>query len=441
MAGRRCLVLLACGANVGSYGLTLSSFRSPHVPQPSQDVVEGELPEGDPTKLGGRFGPLFGWLEQRLERWRRRNRPKRIILVRHGESIGNVNKSAVSQQKTPPPTATRHNKQPTHILPSQLTPAGQLLLWLTSTGNRARSRLRFLLFVQYATTPDSQISLTPRGFDQGAGCGREIRRLVGNERTRFYYSPYLRARQTLLSILQAFEGTPVEITSEPRLREQDFGNFQDPQQMQRILAERQEYGRFFYRFPNGEAGTDVFDRMSDFLSTLFASFDSGRMKAENCVLMTHGLLMRIFCMCYLRWTVSEFEQVWNPTNCEIWVLEKVAATGRYELAGRWELEQGNFVDIRFGKNRNEAMKGYMKQTSDARTIVPAPGMVNEDSLRSLRDGTWGDELALGLPFTVEGYEAHVRLKQAAVKLTRELKGAKQSRRVAEPLTTAATASA
>jgi hypothetical protein len=223
--------------------------------------------------------------------------------------------------------------------------------------------------------------------------------------------------------------------------------------MEKVFSDRQKFGRFYYRFPNGEAGTDVFDRTSDFLSMLFGAFDGGGLgamrtldgrrakPAENYVLVTHGLIMRIFCMCYLRWTVSEFEQVWNPTNCEIWVLEKVAATGRYELAGRWELEQGNFVDIRFGKNRNEAMKGYMKQTSDARTIVPAPGMVNEDSLRSLRDGTWGDELALGLPFTVEGYEAHVRLKQAAVKLTRELKGAKQSRRVAEPLTTAATASA
>ena len=31
--------------------------------------------------------------------------------------------------------------------------------------------------------------------------------------------------------------------------------------------------------------------------------------------------MRIFCMCYLRWTTNEFEQVWNPSNCEIWVLE------------------------------------------------------------------------------------------------------------------------
>ena len=31
--------------------------------------------------------------------------------------------------------------------------------------------------------------------------------------------------------------------------------------MDAVFAERQRFGRFFYRFPDGEAGTDVFDRM------------------------------------------------------------------------------------------------------------------------------------------------------------------------------------
>jgi hypothetical protein len=113
--------------------------------------------------------PFLRWLDSRLERWRRRNRPKRIILVRHGQSVGNVDNTS------------------------------------------------------YAKTPDSKISLTTSGFAQGAACGVQLRKLVGNETTAFCHSPYIRARQTLLSILLAFEGTDVEISSEPRLREQDFG--------------------------------------------------------------------------------------------------------------------------------------------------------------------------------------------------------------------------
>jgi len=53
------------------------------------------------------------------------------------------------------------------------------------------------------------------------------------------------------------------VSTEPRLREQDFGNFQDSERMEKIYGERQKFGRFFYRFPDGEAGTDVYDRVAD----------------------------------------------------------------------------------------------------------------------------------------------------------------------------------
>ena len=35
--------------------------------------------------------------------------------------------------------------------------------------------------------------------------------------------------------------------------------------MSRLREDRMKFGRFFFRFPNGEAGTDVFDRVSDFI--------------------------------------------------------------------------------------------------------------------------------------------------------------------------------
>ena len=50
------------------------------------------------------------------------------------------------------------------------------------------------------------------------------------------------------------------VREEPQLREQDFGNFQDVSGLQREKSERESYGRFFYRFPNGESGADVYDR-------------------------------------------------------------------------------------------------------------------------------------------------------------------------------------
>ncbi len=35
---------------------------------------------------------------------------------------------------------------------------------------------------------------------------------------------------------------------------------QDAEGKQREKAERLRFGRFFYRFPNGESGADVYDR-------------------------------------------------------------------------------------------------------------------------------------------------------------------------------------
>lgn len=53
--------------------------------------------------------------------------------------------------------------------------------------------------------PDSKIELTPLGELQGAAAGQQIRTLVGNGTVRFFYSPYMRTRQTLQEILKAFK--------------------------------------------------------------------------------------------------------------------------------------------------------------------------------------------------------------------------------------------
>ena len=39
---------------------------------------------------------------------------------------------------------------------------------------------------------------------------------------------------------------------DPRLREQEWGNFQNPELMDEIMKERRKIGAFYYRFPTGE---------------------------------------------------------------------------------------------------------------------------------------------------------------------------------------------
>mmetsp|Transcript_173513 Transcript_173513/g.556505 ORF Transcript_173513/g.556505 Transcript_173513/m.556505 type:complete len:366 (-) Transcript_173513:72-1169(-) len=264
------------------------------------------------------LGPFLLLLDARKETNHRNARPKRIILVRHGESAGNVDKT------------------------------------------------------RYQATPDSRMPLTEEGVQQATAAGERIRSLIKDESVRFFFSPYTRTLQTLKAILQSFRGNSVYITSEPRLREQDFGNFQNPQRMEEIYKERKRFGRFYYRFPDGEAGTDVYDRVAEFWSSLYRFMDQpsrwrSEAPIENFVVVTHGLLMRIFCMCYFRWTVAEFEQVWNPGNCEIWVLEKMPS-GRYEIVGRMN-DDDSVRPIKFGADQGQPLHEHMKSPLAAREVT------------------------------------------------------------------------
>ena len=105
--------------------------------------------------------------------------------------------------------------------------------------------------------------------------------------------------------------------------EQDFGNFQDLKQKK---AEKREqyFGRFFYRFPNGESGADVFDRITIFEDHMVRDIDAGRFnKDTNMILCTHGLTLRLFLMRWFHWTVAEYERVANPANSTPIILERI----------------------------------------------------------------------------------------------------------------------
>ena len=174
-----------------------------------------------------------------------RKLPRRIVLVRHGESEGNVDES------------------------------------------------------EYTRTPDSQVRLTARGHEQAESTGRELRDMMDadgdNYKLFFYISPYRRSKETAIGIAKAFSGRQIlGVREEPQLREQDFGNFQDYERKQAEKLERHRFGRFFYRFPNGESGADVYDRITMFSDHMVRDIDAGRFPEDaNMILCTHGLTLRL----------------------------------------------------------------------------------------------------------------------------------------------------
>jgi broad specificity phosphatase PhoE len=191
------------------------------------------------------------------------HRPVRIALIRHGESEANVDKTI------------------------------------------------------YERVPDHAVPLTARGHEQSVKAGKYLREVFEDQPVRVYVSPYLRALQTLDSLgLDDLIEMPRE---EPRLREQDWANLQDTADIERQEQLRDSFGHFFYRFTQGESGSDVYDRVSTFLETMHRDFEAPD-SPQNVLLVSHGLTMRLFCMRWFHWSVRFFETLRNPANAETRVL-------------------------------------------------------------------------------------------------------------------------
>lgn len=153
--------------------------------------------------------------------------------------------------------------------------------------------------------------------------GRALRETVGTGKCFFYVSPYLRTRQTLEGILRDTKSTQIlGIREEPRIVEQQFGNFQNLEDVRRAKQDRANFGRFFYRFPNGESGLDVYNRATSFISTVFRDAKMmrsrmGSLEDVNICIVTHGLTLRLILMRWFQYTVDEFEYVTQPSSLSL----------------------------------------------------------------------------------------------------------------------------
>ncbi|KAL2170881.1 hypothetical protein VTG60DRAFT_4284 [Thermothelomyces hinnuleus] len=197
----------------------------------------------------------------------------------------------------------------------------------------------------HQTIPDHRVKLTPEGWQQAYDAGRRLRALLREDDTlHFFTSPYRRTRETTEGILTTltsddpepspFKRDKIKVYEEPRLREQDFGNFQPcSAEMERMWQERADYGHFFYRIPNGESAADAYDRISGFNESLWRQFGEDDF-ASVCVLVTHGLMSRIFLMKWYHFSVEYFEDLRNVNHCEFLIMRRNDENGKYILENK-----------------------------------------------------------------------------------------------------------
>ncbi|MEJ3658130.1 histidine phosphatase family protein [Actinomycetes bacterium KLBMP 9759] len=169
----------------------------------------------------------------------------------------------------------------------------------------------------FERVPDHAIPLTAAGHAQAIAAGVALRDRFDGLPVRVYVSPYRRTLQTLDAL--GIDDLVETARQEPRLREQDWANFQDSADIARQRELRDSYGHFFYRFTDGESGADVYDRVSTFLETLHRDWDHQN-SPRNVLIVSHGLTMRLFCMRWFHWSVDFFESLSNPENAESYTL-------------------------------------------------------------------------------------------------------------------------
>ena len=202
-----------------------------------------------------------------LHHEQKRRRPKRIILVRHGNSEANNNYDILQR------------------------------------------------------IPDNQISLSEKGIEQAKEAGKRLKKLLKNESIQFYVSPYKRTRQTYEYILESLKDNYSDVVYHSAIREQEYGNLQSD--MAKQFEDQKKVGVFFYRFKDGESGSDVHARISIFLQYLFRRILSIDYYAwDNIIIVSHELTIKFFMMNFLDLPVKEYDNMRRLKNAEYWIIEK-----------------------------------------------------------------------------------------------------------------------
>jgi 2,3-bisphosphoglycerate-dependent phosphoglycerate mutase len=201
----------------------------------------------------------------------------RILLVRHGESLGNVD-----------PTI-------------------------------------------HATTADHAVPLSDRGREQAREVGRRIAAHLAehDRRVRLWVSPYTRTRQTADAIEETCAPFITDRKEHILLCEQQFGLFDGIPDHELPMRFPQEFayydmqckfgGKFWARLPQGESRFDVAKRIHQAFGTFHRDAEAHGIR--DIIVICHGVTLRAFVMMWCQLSPEWFEAERNPCNCAVRLID------------------------------------------------------------------------------------------------------------------------
>jgi broad specificity phosphatase PhoE len=171
----------------------------------------------------------------------------------------------------------------------------------------------------YYTQHDHLIALTDHGREQAKLAGDHIASLVQDRPFTVVHSPFARAAETASIIDQRciLQSRYATVYESPLLYERSWGNLREIVDSSELDANM--HFNFFYRPVSGESFADTYVRVVTFMQEI----RTGRYKHDDIVIVAHGEWIRLALM-YLRGQSIDFfnQNHKNPENCQV-ILEQI----------------------------------------------------------------------------------------------------------------------
>lgn len=189
-------------------------------------------------------------------------------------------------------------------------------------------------FAAKGVLPDHAIPLTDLGKEQADKAGVALTQIMQNkgvrseEPVRMWVSPYERTRDTArrvhVTVKEHFWDT--DMKEHINLAEQQFGLFDNvpdedlptvfPLEHAHYELAEKFNGRFWARMPLGESRYDVAMRVHQSFGTFIRDEDKHGIK--NLIVVCHGVVLRAFVMQWLGLPYEWIDNERNPGNCDIY---------------------------------------------------------------------------------------------------------------------------
>lgn len=187
---------------------------------------------------------------------------------------------------------------------------------------------------------DHTIALSSRGHLQAKEAAEKIQNhlrnnkliISANPKVRLWSSPYLRTKQTAEAILPIeWEDKELIINDykeDVALSEQQFGLFDGlndqeletnfPKEYAHYDKQERHMGRFWARMPCGESRFDVVMRVHQAFGTW--QRDAERNGIRNIIVVSHGVTIRAIVMRWCHYSTDWFEREPNPPNASVRII-------------------------------------------------------------------------------------------------------------------------